>query len=133
MPLSNLFQDSEVEYVREICRIPNTADRVATLVDKLDLLNSAQVIATQRDIEQWKRIEFGTEKSKGGIKGTDFDTERNRNHITNKVRDRLGYAALPYTDNENALSILTINQPTWFGSTVEDEYSSEASGDTSDW
>jgi hypothetical protein len=116
MPLSTLFNDSDVEYVREICRIPNTADRVSILVGKLDVLNSAQVIAVQRDVEQWKRIEYGTEKSKGGIKGTDYSTDRNRDYITNKMRERLDYPPLPgIADTKDGLGILSIGLPSFGG------------------
>lgn len=108
MPLSNQFTDGEVEYVREIVRLSNAPDSVAILVARLDTLNAAQVIATQRDIDQWTRIEYGTEKSKGGIKGTDYDTERNRQYIRNKVRERLGYPPLPSGIGAADFGILTI-------------------------
>lgn len=123
MPLSINFTDAEVEYVREICRLPNTADRIAVLVGKLDSVNAAQIIAVQRDIEQWKRIEYGTEKSKGGIKGTDFDTDRNRGYITTKMRERLNYPPLPELSYDpNAIGIFSMGFPSWLDSAT-DEFS----------
>jgi hypothetical protein len=124
MPLSSLFSDEEVEYVREISRLANTTSNTAMMVGKLDALNSAQVIAVQRDIEQWKRIEYGTEKSKGGIKGTDYDTERNRQYIRNKMRERLDLPALPDPIGADSIGFFGVNLPGWFG-TASDEFSQD--------
>lgn len=124
MPLSTNFSDTEVEYVREICHISNKSDFIASLAQKLDALNAAQVTATQRDISKWEAIEYGTERSKGGIKGTDYSTERNRDQITNKVRERLGYDPLPSTSGtDNSLGILSVGFPSWIGGCSTDEYS----------
>lgn len=128
MSLSTKVTDQEFEYVREICRVPNADDRIAILVGKLDALNAAQVIAVQRDISEWQDIEYGTEKSKGGIKGTDYSTDRNRNYITYKMRERLGYPELPGTnpiDNAmggDGMSLFGIGFPSYLG-TEGDEYS----------
>ena len=64
--LSINFTDNEFEYIREICRLANTNSRKNELILKLDNLNSAEVDSAKRDIEQYKRVEYGTEKSKGG-------------------------------------------------------------------
>jgi hypothetical protein len=122
MPLSVNFTDIEFEYVREMTRLPKTEDNIATLISKLDALNAAEVLATQRDIDKWQSIEYGTEKSKGGIKGTDYDTERNRQYIRNKVRDRLGLDRLPDPLGLTDLGAFTLTLPGWMGSS-EDEYS----------
>jgi hypothetical protein len=133
MPLSTLFTDEEVEYVREMAKRPNTDSVVAEIVAKLDTFSAALVIATQRDIEAWKRIEYGTEKSKGGIKGTDYDVERNRRYITDKIRERLALPALPQTLGPNDMGIISFGIGS-FGTAEEtdDEYGELYSG-TSDW
>jgi hypothetical protein len=115
MPLSANFTDSDFEYVREICHIPNTSDNTAVLIGKLDALNAAQVTATQRDIEKWKLIEYGTEKSKGGIKGTDYSTDRNRNYITNKLRERLSYDPIAGTIGPEDLAAFSLSFPNYAG------------------
>jgi hypothetical protein len=122
MPLSTNFTDTEVEYIREICRIPRTSDNISILVGKLDDLNAAEKLATQRDIAQFQSIEYGTEKSKGGIKGTDYDTERNRQYIRNKVRERLDYELLADAIGANEIGLFSIQMPSYFGSS-DDEYS----------
>jgi hypothetical protein len=122
MPSSSLFTDEEVEYAREICRLANTSSNISMLIEKLDVLTPGQVLAAQRDIEQWKRIEYGTEKSKGGIKGTDYDTERNRFYIRNKFRERIDLPALPEGLSADQIGFFGVNLPGWFG-TAEDEYS----------
>lgn len=124
MPLSTLFTDEEVEYVREMARIANTDSNISTLVSRLDALNAAQVTATQRDIEEWKLIEYGDEKSKGGIKGTDYSKERNRTVIRDKVRMRLGYPELPAAIGAGDMGVfgMFINS-LGSGSATEDEYS----------
>jgi hypothetical protein len=124
MPLSTQFTDVEVEYVREIAHLPNRSDAVAALVQKLDVLNSAQVVAVQRDIAKWEAIEYGTEKSKGGIKGTDYDVQRNRDQITDKMRSRLDYPALPSsTSNPDAFGYFALGTPSWMEGGDADEYS----------
>jgi hypothetical protein len=126
MPLSTNFSDSEFEYVREICHISSKSDLVSVLSGKLNALNAAQVISVQRDIDEWKKIEYGTEKSKGGIKGTDYDKERNRNQITNKMRERLDYPALPSTSTDSSgIGYLAIGLPSWFGGGCDDEFSQQ--------
>lgn len=131
MPLSTLFTDEEVEYSREIIRVANTTSNQAELVNKLDSLNAAQVIACQRDIEKWKSIEYGTEKSKGGIKGTDYSTERNRFHIRNKYRERLGYDPLPEPLEIGEMGLFSMGISSFGSGSTEDEYSS--SGGSADW
>lgn len=115
--------------MREIIRVPGTPANLETLVTKLDALNAAQVIATQRDIEQWKRIEYGTEKSKGGIKGTDYDSERNRTHIRDKVRQRLDYPALPSPLALGEMGAFSMGITTFgLGGVGGDEFSQGGSG-----
>lgn len=123
MPLSLNFTDAEVEYAREAARIPNSSDRIAVLVEKLDALNSAQVIAVQRDLDEWKLIEYGTESSKGGIKGTDYSAQRNRDYITNKLRERLDYPPLQSTIAPEDLAIFSMGLINWAGGGEGDEYS----------
>lgn len=122
MPISDNFTDIEFEYIREMCRLSNTASRKTDLKNRLDGLNAAEVGATQRDIEKWKGTEYGTEKSQGGIRGTDFSAERNRNFITNKVRERLDYPPIDTTFDSNSLAAFTMMLPSWSG-TGSDEFS----------
>ena len=123
MPKSTNFSDEEYEKIREICSISNNPGRITDLTARLDALNDAEVAATQADIERWKRIEYGTEKSKGGIKGTDFSTSRNRNHITNKVRSRLDYPKIDFADDPEAMIYGTLPVPGWRSLDASDEYS----------
>jgi hypothetical protein len=131
MPLSVNFTDIEFEYIREIAVLANTSDNQASLIGRLDAFNSAQVNATQRDIEKWKAIEYGTEKSKGGIKGTDYDTQRNRDFITDKMRDRLNYPSRPASLGASDFGAFTIGLPSWSGGGEPDEF--ESTGDTTEW
>lgn len=97
------WTDEEKEQVREICAIPNSTGNYAELVARLALLTDAQATITRRDIAQWVLIEYGTTKAKGGLKGADYDQERERLQITNKVRSRLNYPKLADTLDPDAI------------------------------
>lgn len=114
MPLTTPFIDTEIETVREIVRIPNNSGNWADLSSRLNVnLNDAQATFTRSDITAWNKIKYGTTKSRGGIKGTDFDIERDRMLITNRVRERLHYATLAMPTDERDLTTLTLRMPSW--------------------
>jgi len=123
MPQSINFTDDDFEYIREICQVPNKSDLIVDLITRCNALNPAQVTACQRDIEKYKATEYGTEKSKGGIKGTDYDAERNRCQITAKMRQRLGFGKIPCESLLDPFAFASATLRIYNLSSEEDEYS----------
>lgn len=97
------FTETEAEYVREICRLTNSTSWVADIAAKLAGLNDGQASAARRDIAQWQAIEYGTTKTRGGLRGADYDTDRDRLLITNRMRMRLAYPPLGDTLSRDAI------------------------------
>src|SRR6267142_2272571 len=89
--MANPFTEDETESIREIVGLGTSSSETSELDGKLSACNGAQVTRTKRDITKWDAIAYGTTKSKGGMKGTDFNIDRDRLLITNRVRVRLNY------------------------------------------
>jgi hypothetical protein len=101
------FTDAEVETVREIVDLPSSS--LSELAAKLAVLNTAGENATRADIAQWSKIRYGGTRVQGGIKGTDYDIERDRTILANKVRRRLNMELLPQTLGSNDIGIVSLN------------------------
>lgn len=108
-----VFTDEEVEDVREIIGLGTSSSEQTELEDKLSALNDAQAAATRRDVTAFGNIRYGTTKVKGGIKGTDYNVERDRLEIANKIRRRLNYPTIASATDPNDIALSTIRVPGW--------------------
>lgn len=119
MPLTTPFTDTEFELAREIIGY-KTLD-MEDLKSRMNSLNDAGAEATRDDIAAWKRIRYGTVNVLGGLKGTDFNTDRDRAHITNRVRLRLNLSALPGTLGRNDFGVVRLSVGSWFDAETCDD------------
>lgn len=115
------FDDDEIESIREIISVGASAAYMTELTGKLGELTEAQASACRLDIAQYKKIAYGTVKVKGGIKGTDHDTERDRLHVTNKMRLRLNYPLIQGYAGKDDFGVINLRIPGWSGSPNEFE------------
>jgi hypothetical protein len=118
-----VFDESEQESIRDIISIGPSGK--ADLASKLEGLNDAEGEACRDDITAWNKIKYGTVKvEKTSIKGTNYDIERDRLYITNRMRLRLGYDLIfGYAGSEDFTSI-TISLPSACSGRRGDEFSS---------
>lgn len=117
------FDESEIESIREIIQVNTNANTLQDLSSRLTALNEAQADACRKDIGSWNKIADGTVKSRGGIKGTDFDIERDRLHITNKMRLRLNYPRISGNIDRGEMGVGWMKGTSWAGGLIEDEFS----------
>lgn len=84
-----VFTSLEKERIREILGL----DALSTLDTPIAELTADQRKATRYDIDQWiNEVGEGTVAVKGGSRGTDFSTQRDRTEIRQRVARRLGFA-----------------------------------------
>lgn len=87
------FTAAEQETVREVIQWKSRDN--ATLADLLSSLNDAAAAATRNDLAAYSKIKYGTAAVHGGYKGTDYDIQRDRLLIANRIRLRLNLDELP--------------------------------------
>lgn len=93
MPLT--LDADQIEVIREMCYLGT--DQLTDLTDRLTNLGDAQQAACERDILEWTKNKFGTVRVHGGIKGTQYNIQEDRDLITDRMRLRLGYPKLTST------------------------------------
>lgn len=109
------FTQTEVEHVRRIVRMGTSVGENEELTEKLAALNDGQATTTREDIIAWNRIKYGTTKVKGGIKGTNYDMERERLFITNEMRLRLNYPLIASAADPDEIAMVSISTRGWVG------------------
>lgn len=113
MALTTPFTDEEYEEVIEICLLEYTDENYAMVKSRMDAFTDARAQSVRRDIAQWRAVKYGTTKTRGGIKGTDFDIERDRMRITNLVRPKIGLRRLPSQLGDNEIGFLRVRIGCW--------------------
>lgn len=88
------WTDTEKESIREILQLNLTQANEDFIDATLATFNDAHKTAITADIAQWADVQYGTTKTKGGQRGTDYDTNRERLYITNRMRSRFDMAQL---------------------------------------
>ena len=84
-----VFTNLELERIRDIVN----ADAISVITNVVDELTADQRRATRYDIDLYiNEVGEGTVAVKGGSRGTDFSTVRDRNDIRRRVALRLGLA-----------------------------------------
>jgi hypothetical protein len=115
------FTELEQETIREIIGGIGTSTVEETeLADKLAALNDAQADRTREDIVEYNKKRFGTTRVKGGIKGTDFNIERERLLITNRIRERLNYPRISEAIDSSDIGIVSFRGASWTSPCGED-------------
>jgi hypothetical protein len=117
------FEDEEIESIRDICLLSTHSSVMSDLQAKLDLLNEAQAEGCRADIAAWNKVRYGTTKIDGGVKGTNFDIERDRLYITNRMRLRLTFEAVVGYAGADDFASITLGLPGWSGGSSKDEFS----------
>lgn len=115
-----IFEAAEKVKIRRAILIGTSTDEITELDAKLDLLTDAEAAEVRADLTAFAKVKYGTTRSKGGIKGSDFSLERERQQITNELRRTLNYQLLLTYNDPDSLSVFGIS----FGSqSATDEYS----------
>lgn len=102
------WTDSEKESIREILQIPFNTSNLNFIEAGLLLFNDAHKSAITADITAWADVQYGTTKTKGGQRGTDYDTDRERLYITNRMRARFDMKPLADTVSSDAIYGFTL-------------------------
>lgn len=123
MPL--LLDTDQIEVIREICDLDTS--ELTDLTDRLTSLGEAQQSACEKDIRQWIAIQYGMVRVSGGMKGTEYNIEFDRDLITDRMRKRLGYPRLTSTNHiaPGDIGSFVLGLPGWAGSPCTDEHSED--------
>jgi hypothetical protein len=105
---SDALTDLQKERIREITRIAPGSEDFNRLEDRLTGASGVMNQILKAEIVQWDRIVQGTVQVKGGEDALNFDPERDRLAITQRVRVRLMFEELVTTEQKSGLQLIKI-------------------------